>query len=545
MSFLFIGLAALWSAAMVYHFIDLLRFYQLEEYNPGRFLAWGRQKWQRGFLLPELAAFPLLLLELYLIPIPADTILAAAAVMAALGLGIYLAYRANRVKIKPLVYTARARRLLGAGIFIILLQAAVCGLAFFPAIQPEDSVATGANFIIGCIVFMLLAQLTMVDILLANLLCFPIEEALRQSYVRAARQIVTEYHPTVIGITGSYGKTSTKELLGHILAARFDVYKTPKSYNTLMGVCKVIREELKPHHKYFIVEMGAYQPGEIARICQLVGPSYGILTAVGPQHLERFKTLEAVARAKNELIEALPSTGAAVFNADDPTCLRLSNQARVKVKRYGMENLDICDAFARNIQLSSQGTSFEMFLKETGQWITVKTRLLGRHNVANILAACLLARECGVPVKEIIFSVASAEPFAHRLQLVQSDNQVMYIDDSYNSNPVGARMALEVLGLHMGGRKILVTPGYAELGPIQAAEHAKLGRLAGDTCDYLILVGSPTRTAEIEAGARQSKIQPENILCYNSLSQVKEFFLTFLKPGDMVLFENDLPDNYL
>ena len=195
--------------------------------------------------------------------------------------------------------------------------------------------------------------------------------------------------------------------------------------------------------------------------------------------------------------------------------------------------------------VSSEGTSFELFVKETGQWYPVKTHLLGRHNVSNIMAAFLLARECGVGVKEAIYAIASAVPFDHRLQLVKSENNALYIDDSYNSNPIGARMALEVLGAYQNGRRILVTPGFAELGPIQAAEHEKLGELAGGVCDYVILVGSETRTAQIQAGAMRSKIDPAHILCYNALSQVKEFFVTFLKPGDMVLFENDLPDNYL
>ena len=552
MSFLFLLLAAMWAGLTVYSFIDLLRFYQLEEYDNARFLTWAIKKWKRNHHFPQLAALLVILIaSAFITAFSTNLLIAVLCSVAALSAEFIQIRRANAIKIKPLIFTARAKRLVGLGIFIILVQASLLSLFQVqagnnlqqPFFSPGAQVSQA--FLTNTISLLLLGQFVFLDILLANMLSFPIEEILRRYYIESARKVLAEVNQVVIGITGSYGKTSTKEILGHILAARYEVYKTPRSYNTLMGICKVIREELKPGQRYFIVEMGAYKPGEIAKICKLVKPHYGILTAVGPQHLERFKTLSNVAKAKNELILALPLDGAAVFNADDAVCLQLSNQAVIKVRRYGMENFELCDVFARNIVLSSDGTSFEMFVKETNEWYNVKARLLGRHNVSNIMAAFLLARECGVALKEAIFAIATAAPFSHRLQLVKSENNVLYIDDSYNSNPIGARMALEVLRVYQNGRRILVTHGYAELGAIQEAEHEKLGALAGEVCDYVILVGNGARTTQIRAGALRSKIDPGHILCYNALSQVKEFFINFLKPGDMVLFENDLPDNYL
>ena len=551
MIFVFLWLALVWVGLMMYSFIDLLRFYQLEEYNNARFLAWAGLKWRRVLHWPLLAVLLLIIIIGFVTAAPLNIILIAFALTAAAAAAFYLIRRANAVKIKPLVVTTRVKRLLGAGALVLLLQAGGLSLGVLSSgASPQSLLEPGADaipaFLVCTLMLTLLGQLVVVDVILANLLAYPIEEYLRRQFIASAAKALAEVDPVVIGITGSYGKTSTKELLAHILAVRYEVYKTPRSFNTLMGICKVIREELKPHHRYFIVEMGAYKPGEIARICQLVKPRFAILTAVGPQHLERFKSIENVAKAKYELIQALPGDGVAVFNADDPICLELSNKTGSRtVRRYGMDNPEICDVSVRNIVLSSEGTSFELFVKETAQWYPVKTHLLGRHNVSNIMAAFLLARECGVGVKEVIFAIASAVPFAHRLQLVKSENDVLYIDDSYNSNPIGARMALEVLDTYHGGRRILVTPGYAELGTIQAAEHEKLGELAGGVCDYVILVGNETRTSQIQAGALRSEIDPAHILCYNALSQVKEMFVSFLKPGDMVLFENDLPDNYL
>jgi UDP-N-acetylmuramoyl-tripeptide--D-alanyl-D-alanine ligase len=550
MIFVFLGLALLLAGLAAYSFIDLLRFYQLEEYDNARFLDWAAHKWKRVLHFAELAALPLMVIAWLALKPPANFVLITVVLAAALAASFLVIRRANAIKIKPMVFTARVKRLVGAGALLIFLQAGGLSLYVLNSAAPSQSLlepAPGASlaFLVAALALALLGQLVVLDVILANLLAYPIEELLRRRYVASAAKTLAEVDPVVIGITGSYGKTSTKELLAHILSARYEVYRTPRSFNTLMGICKVIREELQPRHRYFIVEMGAYKPGEIARICKLVKPRFAILTAVGPQHLERFKTIQNVAKAKYELIQALPGDGAAVFNADDPVCLELANKTGGTVLRYGMEAPELCDISARNVVLSSEGTSFEMFVKETGQWYPVKTHLLGRHNVSNIMAAFLLARQCGVGVKEAIFAIASAAPYEHRLQFVKSENNVLYIDDSYNSNPVGARMALEVLSAYQSGRRILVTPGYAELGPIQAAEHEKLGELAGGVCDYVILVGNATRTAQIQAGALRSKIDPGHILCYNALSQVKEFFVTFLKPGDIVLFENDLPDNYL
>jgi UDP-N-acetylmuramoyl-tripeptide--D-alanyl-D-alanine ligase len=357
--------------------------------------------------------------------------------------------------------------------------------------------------------------------------------------------VLQAVNPVVIGITGSYGKTSTKEILYHILSTRYDTLRTPRSFNTLMGVCKVIREELKPQHRFFIVEMGAYKSGEIEKICRLVRPKYGILTAVGPQHLERFKTVEAVAKAKNELILALPPDGTGIFNADNPYCRRLAHEAPVKALCYAMEDGQEADLRAESVAISNDGTRFDVVSRPGGERYPAKTALLGRYNVSNSLAAVLAARECGFTIKEALLALSTAAPFSHRLQPVQTDAGIYTIDDSYNSNPLGAQMALELLASFPQGQKVLVTPGYAELGAIQAEEHEKLGRLAGQTCDYVFLIGGEARTGEIKKGLLQTAIDPGRVLCYNSLSQAKERLATLLKPGDVVLFENDLPDQYL
>ncbi|HEX7568205.1 MAG TPA: Mur ligase family protein, partial [Anaerolineaceae bacterium] len=275
MSFLFLLLAAMWAGLTVYSFIDLLRFYQLEEYDNARFLTWAIKKWKRNHHFPQLAALLVILIaSAFITAFSTNLLIAVLCSVAALSAEFIQIRRANAIKIKPLIFTARAKRLVGLGIFIILVQASLLSLFQVqagnnlqqPFFSPGAQVSQA--FLTNTISLLLLGQFVFLDILLANMLSFPIEEILRRYYIESARKVLAEVNPVVIGITGSYGKTSTKEILGHILAARYEVYKTPRSYNTLMGICKVIREELKPGQRYFIVEMGAYKPGEIAKICK-------------------------------------------------------------------------------------------------------------------------------------------------------------------------------------------------------------------------------------------------------------------------------------
>jgi UDP-N-acetylmuramoyl-tripeptide--D-alanyl-D-alanine ligase len=390
----------------------------------------------------------------------------------------------------------------------------------------------------------LLSQLTVFNLAAANLLTYPVEAAMRAYYVHSAETIMRQVHPVVIGITGSYGKTSTKEILAHLLGSKYEVLKTPKTYNTIMGVCMVIREQLKPNHKYFIVEMGAYKPGEIARICRLVHPQMAILTAIGPQHLERFRTIENIAHAKNELIQALPADGTAIINGDDPICRKLADEAHVKVLTYGMQP----DSPSLNLRASQpitseSGASFDITLD--GQPAgPVRTQLLGRHNITNALGAMLTAMQCGLSATEAVHALASVTTLEHRLQIIRNPGGIVTIDNAYSSNPSGSQVALEVLGSFKNGRKVIVTPGFAELGKLQAQEHAKLGHNAAQVCDLIFLIGSPERVSEIMAGVREAGFDLEKVFTYPRLAEAREKLREVLQPGDVVLFENDLPDTY-
>ncbi len=449
---------------------------------------------------------------------------------------------------KPLVYTARAKRVFGLAVFLLVGLAVV--LSFRSASTGTENLWRVAAFLFG--------EVTVINLTVANLLIYPLERTINGAYLRSAKKRIKTFRPKVIGITGSYGKTSTKYILHQILSQKFNTLMTPDSYNTPMGITKVIRGELTATHEVFIVEMGAYRRGDIRELCELASPEIGILTAVGPQHLERFKSLENIAKTKYELIESLPPEGLAVFNCDNAICAELADKTDAKrVVRYAVdaENVELT---ASDIRHTDAGVAFTVQSQTPVQGASrggqasvlraeMRTQLLGRHNVSNILAATSVALACGMALDEIRDAVAKVVPVPHRLQLSAGAGGVTIIDDSFNANPVGAKAALEVLddfgGGPTGGKKVLVTPGMVELGEQEYEENRRFGERAAQVCDRVILVG-PNRTTPILDGLKIANYPSEHVSIAVNLAEVKTYLAKLLKPGDVVLFENDLPDNY-
>lgn len=455
----------------------------------------------------------------------------------------WISYQAYRVvwrkKViakKPLVYTARAKRLFGFSLTLLAILGIL--LAFIVA----DN-----RWRIGVFLF---CELTVPILVISSILILPIELTINNYYLRDARKHIQALKPRIIGITGSYGKTSTKYILQQILSKKYSALMTPDSYNTPMGICKVIRGDLTPDHDIFIVEMGAYKRGDISELCRLAPPEIGILTAVGPQHLERFRSIENIAKAKYELIEALPSEGLAVINYDNDICAELAdNTHSVSVNRYSMESRNSENEMIRykanNIRQSDKGLSFNVYDDEEGQ-VEINTRLLGKHNVSNILGAIAVSRHCGMDLNEIHDALEKLEPVPHRLELKPVTTGVTVIDDSFNSNPDGAKAALEVLTDFVsenGGKKVLVTPGMVELGEREYEENKKLGIHAAKVCDLVILVGLETTDAILD-GLKHEEYPEKQICKVKDLPEAQVQLAQNLKPGDVVLFENDLPDNY-
>ena len=291
-------------------------------------------------------------------------------------------------------------------------------------------------------------------------------------------------HLKVIGITGSYGKSSTKEFLFQILSQKCNVFKTPGNINVDIGVAQVVLKQLRDEHEIAIIEMGAYKKGEIKAICDIVKPSMGVITAVSDQHLSLFRSLENIKEAKYELVQSLPSHGKVFFNADSEGARELSQRALqegYEVQTYAINQTANC--MALHIQVKPDSISFDI------HGVKFNTGLCGKQHVANLLAAILIARECGMHLKEIAKAVMHIFPPPRVMELKRSasyGDALLVIDDSYNSNPEGALAAIEHLKVFEGYKKICVFPGMRELGMKTDVEHIRVGEKIRDVCDFTI-----------------------------------------------------------
>jgi len=439
---------------------------------------------------------------------------------------------------KPLVMTGRATRLLVSSTtlcpLLILIGSGIAHLALggWPADVVTWAVLTALVF------FFTSHLLVAVDVALS-----PVQSIINRRFMTRARLRLAHFAPIVIGITGSFGKTSTKVAVGGLAGPPGTVLATPGSFNTPLGVARTINEELGPQHRHFVVEMGAYGPGEIAELCRFVRPMIGVLTAIGPAHLERYGSLEVIRDAKYEIVQALPPEGIAVMNVDDPEVRRLADKTvDARVIRYGLDIGGRPDVTARDVEVTAEGTRFTIVEITSGRTLPVRTRLLGRHSIGHVLAGTAVALCVGRPLEELAAPIAQLSPVEHRLQLIKGAGGVTVIDDAYNSNPEGAAAALEVLDSIPGGSKVVVTPGMIELGDLQFEANERFGRQAAAVADVLIVVAAPNRAA-ITRGAQNSNGRVD-LVTVDSLSEATAKLQGLLRPGDVVLFENDLPDQY-
>ena len=529
-----------WAAWSLFRLRRLLHILQLEEYESGRFVRWLVSEPRRlaPLGLAVFAGLLLLAMALTAAGAPAPVALAALAVLWA-GAGVVaLSRRPASPAKKPLVLTPRALVILAGGAVLWVLVAAAVALAW-TTLRGGGLVGFALAVAAG---FALAEAVVPGEVLLTSLALYPVQSATKAIVVQAARARLCRSRARVIGITGSYGKTSTKEILATLLSARHRVLRTPESYNTPLGISKVILRQLRPEHEFFVVEMGAYRQGDIRYLCGISRPQVGILTAVSPQHLERFKSVESIAAAKYELIEALPADGVAIFNNDNAWCRELADRTGGRVVRYGLEDDPRADVVARDVRVTRRGLELRLAARGQGE-VDVRVGLLGRHNAGNVVAAAAAALACGMTLEEIARAAEAIRPVPHRLQLIDGAGGVTVIDDAYNANPDGARAALEVLREFTDGRKVLVTPGMIELGEREAAENRAFGEQAAAVCDAVILVG-PRRTAPIRDGLLSAGYPPERIQVVRGVAEVPDRLRGLVGPSDVVLFENDLPDNY-
>jgi UDP-N-acetylmuramoyl-tripeptide--D-alanyl-D-alanine ligase len=383
-------------------------------------------------------------------------------------------------------------------------------------------------------------------LLLSAYLMKPVEKKIQNGFKKQARKKLASLpHLKVIAITGSYGKTSTKFMMDAFLKERVRVCVTPGSYNTPMGICKVINNDLEAHHQVLILEMGARYQGNIKELCEIARPDISVVTNVGLAHLETFGSQKAIAREKSTLARELKPGGTLILNSDDPLVKEMAElRDDVKTVFAGSEGMvRISDS-----ETDAEGTRFKMSVfDDKGNRISkedFQTRLLGKHIIQNMSIAAAVALEFDIRLKTMAVAASKIEPVEHRLELKQR-NGLIVIDDAFNSNPVGAKNAVDVLASFKSGKKIIITPGMIELGELEDEENQKLGEyIAKADLDLIILVGDE-QTKSIQKGIKESKNgEAVDVRIAKSLFEANDILKEFASPGDVVLYENDLPDTY-
>lgn len=512
------------AASCLFSSVKQLQMLQQNSYFPSRYT-----KWLKGSYTPQLALEAILFCAVSLRNTLAGSAFLLIISIITATVRAFSAIKVQKSSIKPLVFTARIKRLFAAEIIIfgLLISAA------------EIFAKNIAGEICAVTAFML-AAVSPLAVLLAWVVTLPLERAVSRWYVNDAKKILRNHKGLkVIGITGSFGKTTTKFILERILSEHFNTVCTPQSFNTPMGVVRTIRTMIKPQTQIFICEMGAKKTGDIKEICDIVHPDWGIITSVGEQHLDTFKKLENVFKTKFELADAVAEKGGfTLVNAESEEISKRISCDSETIIRFG----DGTESFVEGITMNAAGSSFELVL--SGTRIPVSTRLLGMHSINDILAAAALALRLGVTPDEIKCAIGALKPTEHRLELKSFREGSLLIDDAYNSNPVGCIEAVRVLGRFEGMQKTIITPGLIELGEREYDCNYALGLEAAKICDIIILVGK-SRSKPMYEAATAYGFDSERLFVASSFKEAMEIYAPFITRDSVVLLENDLPDNYL
>ncbi|MEM0936359.1 MAG: UDP-N-acetylmuramoyl-tripeptide--D-alanyl-D-alanine ligase [Pseudomonadota bacterium] len=508
---LFLGFAPLLAVRLK----TLLTYFQQEEYNSRRF---GGAIF-RVRLYDVMASVVLIFVALFSGMAPWLAVPGAAA------LGAIALREARYTYKKPLVWTERARRIFSVAAVLsgvaglLVLAAPFWGFAVIQALP--------------------LALIT------ANALLTPMQERVNHRFIQAARAKLRRMDPVRIGITGSFGKTTVKHILAEMLETSGPVFFSRGSINTELGLTRHIRQRLQWSHRYFIAEMGAYGIGSVRRLCRFAEPTYGIVTAVGDAHTERFGSIENIAIAKCELPEAVVRKGGLAVIAYQVMSFEPFQRIKAahpdQIKTVGREpEADIVIEHAELVN-----GFWEITLHDPSgpvDRLTYQLPLLGEHNIVNSALAAVMALRIDPSIAARLPLVSKeVEQIPHRLQKRETRGQALILDDAFNSNEGGFRNAVDVLSdlaKTRGGRAILVTPGIAELGIEHDRVHLALGEYCNSRCDEVHVV-NPTRIRSFLDGLDSSVLTVHQA---GTLAEARKRLSGDTRPEDVILYENDLPD---
>ncbi len=434
-------------------------------------------------------------------------------------------------KRKTIVWTSKAQ------VLYVMLSAgaalSVAGIVIGALMVPSTAAFLGAAAIVLAMPFVLPYLLAV----LAMLVRFA-QQPIEKSIVAIAQAKLAAHPALKIAIAGSYGKTTMREILKTVLSNGRKVAAPPGSYNTPLGIATFVNT-LKGDEDVIIFELGEYYPGDIKRLCEIVGPNIGIVTGVNEAHLQKFGTLETTADTIFELADAV---------GERPLYINAENElARARAREYdtlfSREAVGVgADGWRVAGALSDlRGTTFRIV--RGGEIIRVSSKLLGLHLVGPLAAAAAIAREIGLEIEEIEAGIRETKAFEHRMEMTVDNTGVITLDDSYNGNPDGARAVIEFLASISGHRRFYVTPGLVEMGARAEAVHREIGeRLAQAGIEKVVLVETSV-TPYIEEGLRASDYRGE-VLKFPDMPTALTALVQRTVSGDVMLIQNDWPDQY-
>ncbi len=438
--------------------------------------------------------------------------------------------RGANVKL-PFKKTGRAVRLCVTYCVVLLVTCLLfCFFADVIAYLVKNDVVALLRYCVTAFIPMIFPFTIMLALAINN----PFENIRNKRFVNRARLILKQSRAVKIGITGSYGKTSVKELIKSMLSECGSVVSTPESYNTPLGIALTVKDGVDAD--FFIAEMGAKKRGDVKELCDIVMPSVGVLTGINSQHLQSFGSADVIKKTKFELFEGLAMDKTAVFSSDSVGAKELYGRF-VGDKYSAGINGDFVRA--ENVDLSENGSSFDLIIKGEKS-VRCETSLLGKHNVSNVCLAAAVAYKLGASVSNIVSGAAKCSPVSHRLQPIKSECGGIILDDAYNSSEDGALAALSVLS-EFNGKKIVVTPGLVELGERQEFANEELGKRIAEVADVVVITGK-TNAEAVSRGL--SAKMPENAITFADTATAAVQSLGGIKNGEVCLFLNDLPDSY-
>ena len=528
-----VGMAVWRTGRRLRFFLHML---QLEGYKPGSYAASVSHHAPDTFARPSHAVGGVLLVASVIWPEPLVLL-----PLWGLAFASSRRYRRDRPK-KPFAPTPRMKRL--------MVGAAVIDLAFAAG---AALIAPGGPLSAGLLALFAADLLAPAAVQLAAVFLAPVEQAVHRSFIRQAKaHLARRPDLRMVAITGSYGKTSVKFAIRDILAQRYPVLATPGSFNTPMGICRVVNTMLADDHRWLVLEMGIRHKGDIAELCDIARPHIAVITSIGVAHLETMGSIDAIAEEKGSLLRYVQPGGRAVLNLDDPRVAALAGPANAHLSPLTVSargNPD-ADLRAEDVSYSAEGVAFTVVTRsgntadpdQKPETVAFTSRLLGEHNILNILLALGVGQLAGLSLRQMRHAVARMQPVPHRLELRHENGQHV-LDDAFNSNPVGARSAVDVLSRFTSGKRVVITPGMVELGGREADENRAWGTYMADKVDAVVLVG-PERTRPIAEGLRAGGFPDAHIHPVRTLFDARDWLARHSGPGDTILYENDLPDQY-